>query len=171
MTMVPIAKWESRGLPEASLFTNIPQTYKHLQVRVFTRGTGAPAQDLSYLRFNGDFGTTYNSHWMNATGATTTAGFTNSNGFMYLGDNTTSNGGTLANVYANQIIDIYDYANTTTFKTVKMIYGFDANGSGNTGFVSGTWRSTAAITQMSGFSAANSAAAFGSIVTVYGVTG
>jgi hypothetical protein len=171
MTMVPIAKWESRGFQEAASFINIPQTYRHLQVRVFTRGTGAPAQDLSYLRFNGDFGTTYNSHWMNGNGASTATGFSNGNGFMYLGDNTTSNGGTLANVYANQIIDIYDYANTTKFKTVKMIYGFDANGSGNTGLVSGTWRSTAAITQMSGFSAANSAAEFGSIVTVYGVTG
>ena len=152
-------------------FLNIPQTYTHLQLRVTIRGTraGLPS-DLTYVRFNGDFGTTYASHWLSGNGSSAVTGFSNSTGFMYLGDSTLPDASSTANVFGSQIWDILDYSSTTKFKTVKMISGWDANGSGFASIVSGVWRDTAAINAITNMGVANSLAAEGTRVDLYGVT-
>lgn len=171
MTMQWIAGITTNG-SDAPSFTNIPQNFTHLQIRVFNRGTriGNPAGDLSYIRFNDDYGTNYTAHWLLGTGSSVTTGFNNSLSFMYMGDNTTSDGSTLANVFAAQIWDILDYSNPNKFKTVRMIAGWDANGSGYTALVSGLWRNTAAITSIPNMGVANSLPAAGSRYDLYGIT-
>ena len=53
-----------------------------------------------------------------------------------------------ANVFAANVLDILDYANTNKYKTVKLLAGADQNGSGALGLYSGSWRSTSAITSI-----------------------
>lgn len=152
-------------------FTNIPQTFTHLQLRVTIRGTraGAPS-DLTYIRFNGDYGTTYSSHWINGSGSSIASSGGNTFGFMYLGDSTLPDSTATANCFGSQVWDILDYTNTSKFKTVKMIAGWDANGSGYCALVSGLWRDTSAITTISNMGVANSLAAQYTRVDLYGIT-
>ena len=170
MTMVPIASWTANGSSNPT-FLNIPQTYKHLQLRVFLRGTRSGYQngDLSYIRLNGDYGNNYSGHWLLADGASAMSGYNNSVGFAYLGNNTSPDGSTLANVYGSQIIDILDYSNASKNTTVRMLAGWDANGYGYVSLVSGCWYNTAAITQIDGLGSANSYMAVGSRVDLYGI--
>ena len=157
------------GTPQ---FLNIPQNFTHLQLRVTIRGTraGATNGDLTYIRFNYDFGTTYASHWINGNGSSVVVGAANSFGFMYLGDSTLPDDASTANVFGSQVWDILDYSSTTKFKTVKMISGWDANGSGFASIVSGLWRDTSAITNIANMGVANSLAAAGTRVDLYGIS-
>jgi hypothetical protein len=152
-------------------FYNIPQTYTHLQMRVTARGTraGAPS-DLSYVRFNGDFGTSYNSHALRADGSSIAAAAWTGTSFMYMADSSLPDASSTANVFGSQVWDILDYTNTNKFKSVKMIFGWDANGSGHTGIASGLWRNTAAITSIDGGGTANSNNAQYSRFDLYGIT-
>jgi len=45
-------------------------------------------------------------------------------------------------------MDIFDYSNTNKFKTSRELGGYDLNGSGGVGFISGNFRSTSAITSI-----------------------
>ena len=52
-------------------FTSIPQTYKHLQIRGIGRSDAASGLSWSYLKFNGDGGTNYVSHYLQGNGSGT----------------------------------------------------------------------------------------------------
>jgi hypothetical protein len=125
-------------------FTNIPSGYASLQLRInlFTPDN----QDYPVFRFNNDSGTNYSLHYWATTGSGTAAGGTGaaSSFFSTLAPNGTSP--TRPNVI---IIDIFDYASTTKYKTVKSFGG--ASGTDGTGVlnVSGAqWRSNDAITSI-----------------------
>ena len=52
-------------------FSNIPQGYKHLQVRIFSRSTTSTYQQSGgYVRFNSDTGNNYTRHGLYGDGAT-----------------------------------------------------------------------------------------------------
>ena len=125
-------------------FTNIPQTFTHLQVRVSGRDLQTFSNfDNLYFRFNSDAGANYAYHWLQGDGASASSyGIANST-FSPIGINPSVN--STANVFGSTIIDILDYTNTNKFKTVRAISGADANGSGYVNINSGLWRSTAAV--------------------------
>ena len=55
--------------------------------------------------------------------------------------------GSTASAYGGGVLDILDYANTNKYKTIKILDGYDNNGSGFVdGVRSGTWLSTSAMT-------------------------
>ena len=151
-------------------FSSIPSTYKHLQVRIFAQtDRGTYSYDNAYLRFNSDATTSYSDHALYGTGssATAQAGSTRDNlrlGNGFLG---TSTGGT----FGINIIDILDYADTNKYKTVRLIGGEDANGSGQVGLASGSWQKTNAITTI--LFAPDSSTNFkaGSSFALYGIKG
>ena len=125
-------------------FTSIPSGYASLQLRInlFTPSN----QDYPVFRFNNDSGTNYSLHYWATTGGGTAAGGTGaaSSFFSTLAPNGTSP--TRPNVI---IIDIFDYASTTKYKTVKSFGG--TSGTDGTGVlnVSGAqWRSNDAITSI-----------------------
>lgn len=125
-------------------FSSIPQTYKHLQLRIFNNSSRVGAASGSgRMQFNGDTtGTNYFTHYFYTTGAgTVTGGANNENyGMFYNGDTTT---------YAASIVDILDYANTSKKTTARIYTGFDKNDSaGQTGFAGLFWNNTAAVTQI-----------------------
>jgi hypothetical protein len=124
-------------------FTTIPSTYKHLQIRAIARMSSS-AENMS-LRFNGDSGNNYNSHFIEASGSgTPVCGNGTGSGIqnriftaVYVAD---------ANIFSAQIIDILDYSNTNKYKTVRNLSGADRNGLSTwLNFSSGLWMNSAAI--------------------------
>jgi hypothetical protein len=122
-------------------FSNIPNTYEHLQLRCIAKGTTGSIQVNS--RFNSDTGSNYTEHDLLGDGSSVSAYGAGNITWIPLGGVATA-----ANTFAAYIIDILDYDNTSKYKTVRALRGFDSNGSGNVGLFSGLWRNTAAITQI-----------------------
>jgi hypothetical protein len=133
-------------------FAGIPTGYKHLQIRMLTKtsstGTGGPNLVAT---FNGDSTyTNYRSHYLTADGVNTpTAGAVSSSGYYLLVGNTLENNASYTSMFGAMVVDILDYANTNKNKTVRSIYGHDRNGSGEVGFNSSLWMSTAAVSSVS----------------------
>jgi len=132
-------------------FTNIPNTYTHLQLRYTAqtnRGTYGIAEYA--LTFNSDTATNYGYHAVYGDGAGTTAiAYSTQNSIRGDGEIGTSTGGT----FGGGVLDILDYANTNKNKTVRWLGGVDINGTiagfgGRVGLFSGLWRSTSAITSV-----------------------
>jgi len=145
-------------------FTSIPGTYKHLQVRAFHKSTTSGDYDFSF-QFNSDTGSNYTKHQIGGNGSdaysTGTANTTQiPGGFMQLAQV----GGT--------VIDILEYANTSIYKTARVLTGSDTNGGGNVGLRSGQWRDTSAITSIK-FTPTSGASAFAqySHFALYGIKG
>jgi hypothetical protein len=126
-------------------FSSIPQTYTHLQIRMFAVYTGSVG--TGYIAFNGDNASgNYSYHGMGTDGVSPPPGSvaaTSQNQGKYTGY-----AGTSPAAVNNSIIDILDYTNTSKYKTARTIYCWDANGTGYIEFGSTNWRSTSAITSI-----------------------
>jgi hypothetical protein len=129
----------------------IPQTYKHLQLLAFAcsnRGTYGGV-DVATI-FNGDTGANYNNHTTSTDGGGSVASYNTSRTTnMWLFDC----GSTVINNFNFHKIDILNYTDTNSFKTIRSVGGLDTNGTiagfgGSIGFWSGAWRNTASITSM-----------------------
>lgn len=128
-------------------FSSIPQTYKHLQLRMFAKTDRGDIDDVTLVRFNGDTAANYSYHYIRGTGtAASSEGFASSS-YIYLNFACTGNTG-VTNIFASSIVDILDYKDTNKFKTTRSLHGFDANGDGRVYLASGNWRSTSAITSI-----------------------
>lgn len=128
-------------------FTNIPQEYTHLQLRIFGRGNTSFSEGLStYLFINNDGASNYSWHRMRGNGASVFSDNGSSVGVISIQATVGDTG--VSNVFGVSIIDILDYTNTTKNKTIKAVGGVDRNGSGNACLISGLWRSTSAINQV-----------------------
>ena len=149
-------------------FSNIPQTFTHLQIRMNNRDLNATTPSYTYMRFNGDAGATANNHWLRGDGASVTSNANQINSNYVITVPQPGNNA-LANVYGATIIDILDYTNTNKFKTARAISGYDLNGSGFVGLYSGMWRDTAAITSI-GIGSAYQEDAANFRVDLYGIT-
>jgi hypothetical protein len=128
-------------------FSSIPSTYKHLQLRVFARANYAANIFSLGIRYNSDSGANYTYHSIYGNGSSAVAnGFT---GYNY--DYTCNVMGTSStNVFAANVIDILDYADTNKYKTIRSLNGGDINGSGGlVSIASCLWQSTSAINSIS----------------------
>jgi hypothetical protein len=106
-------------------FSSIPQTYKHLQLRVLARSYsgGGGAND----------------------GATPTANAYTARPYMNIGSSAGS--GTTGNSYGVSIVDILDYTSTSKNKVSRSLSGVDLNNTNGTiSFHSALWLNTAAVT-------------------------
>ena len=136
-------------------FSNIPQTYTHLQLRIQARGTSAAGGYYTSVSttLNGDT-TAGNYYWHylggNGSGMLASAGSGYSNNSLI----NIPNGTNTANVFAGGVIDILDYTSTNKYKTLRSLNGADLNnGSGfpNSGAIflaSMIWSSTAGVTSI-----------------------
>ena len=134
-------------------FSNIPQTYSHLQIRMTARSDRAnTGANTVFAYANGDEApsnpTNYYTHYLSGDGASVTAGALSSAnpgyGFYFgyaIGANATNN-------ISPNVIDILDYANTNKYKTMRSLVGTDNNGSGAIALASTVWSNTAAITSL-----------------------
>ena len=119
-------------------FANIPNTYKHLQIRGITRL--ASGSQYCLVSINGDTtASNYNYHAMEGDG-------TNALSFGGTSYRTPfAQTGSTANNFQPTIIDILDYTSINKFKTFRGLFGQEYNGSGNVTLVSGIWRSSSVI--------------------------
>lgn len=154
-------------------FANIPQRYRHLQLRALVRGIRTTAAtDFLFLRLNTDpGGSSYAWHSLQSDGTTVTptaiaAGTTTYMAFA--ASNNVPAASNTANVFAAFIIDILDYSNTSKNKVVTCYGGYDNNSSGLISFGSGLWLNTAAVTDIS-LGPAVDIAAFRSTYALYGI--
>ena len=143
-------------------FGGIPTGYKHLQLRSMTLYSGSVGS--GFIAFNGDNSSgNYAYHTIGADGSSTgVAVLTSQNQGKYTGFAGTSSAA--PNAF---ILDILDYANTNKFKTIKTLYGWDANGTGYIEFNSNLYRSTNIISSIT-FTPANTFAQ-NTTIALYGV--
>jgi len=150
-------------------FSNIPQTYKHLQVRVLARTTRNDATvDTVYYRFNEDTGNNYNVHTLSSNGSATSAAYYGAPTVLW-GAFSTPTVLAGANLFSASIVDILDYTSTTKYKTTRVLAGSDRNGAGSIDFFTGLWRNTAAVTSIRFFAEGNYVS--GSHLALYGIKG
>ena len=148
MSMYPIAS-QVLGSSSPVTFSSIPQTFTHLQARIFARTTSSNVADVTFFQINGDGGNNYAWHYLLGDGAsaTSSAGTSSSGGRLY----SISGANAGSNIWGNQIVDFLDYTNTNKNKTVRSIGGFDNNGSGQVALSSSLWMNTNAITSITFF--------------------
>jgi hypothetical protein len=160
--MEPIASTlVGAGGTNSITFSDIPQTYKHLQVRATVLGTGSISWQP--MTFNGDTGNNYTNHGITANGSTVSAFGEANHGFI-------SHQAAISTNPFVMVMDILDYANTNKYKTVRTLGGYDANGSGILTFRSGLWMNTNAITTIKIQPNANNYSQY-SRFSLYGIRG
>jgi hypothetical protein len=122
-------------------FSNIPNTYKHLQIRTIARSNGSATNIC--LIFNGDTNNAnyYARHLLYGDGTSALA----LSGQTLTGITTGSVSPNTTSLVAPNIIDLLDYSNSSKNKTLRSLGGYDANGSGFIILASGLWMNTAAI--------------------------
>lgn len=124
------------------VFSSIPSTYRHLQIRGFAANTGSAVN--TNIRFNGDTGSNYFAHYISASGTAVLAGGTTTQTSID-GPIITST----ASAYTAVVMDILDYKDTNKYKTVRFLSGVDLNGASTwLEFKSGAWSSTTAINSL-----------------------
>lgn len=123
------------GSAGAITFTSIPQTYTDLVIIVNIPVSQTPI--IGGLRFNSDSGTNYSSTRLLGDGsAASSTRYTNDDVLRI----------SIACTDMTNVINIFNYANTTTYKTA--LSRSSAAGHSASAWV-GMWRNTAAITTVS----------------------
>jgi hypothetical protein len=144
--MIPLATTTLTTTTANITFSNIPQEYEHLQIRVLARGSSTNSFAIM-VRLNSDTGSNYASHRLDSNGSSASANADSNVTAMYPNVMMPmSSAG--ANTFGTGIFDILDYSNTNKNKTLRVLFGFDNNGSGQVGLGSGLWRSTSAVTSV-----------------------
>lgn len=167
MSMFPIA---SLTLSSAGSFTfsNIPQNFNHLQIRLYSRSNFASATASAFLRFNSDSGSNYTYHNLQSDGATATANSATGSTVAWAGNVPAAN--SLANVFGSTIIDILEYNTTNKNKIIRAIDGYDTNGAGQVYLASSLWLNTSAVSSILLVSGGGANFVAGSRADLYGIS-
>lgn len=127
-----IATATGTGSSDTITFSSIPQTYKHLQLRVIGKRTGTGFTETSaQITFNGDVTSNYTRHGLLGNTTTASANATAPAASILVQNAFLPSDTAYANMHGVSIIDIYDYTSTTKNKTVRAISGYDTNGEVN----------------------------------------
>lgn len=138
--MEPIATTLLTGVQATVTFNNIPQNYKHLQLRTFVQQNSGGGYVEMILG-----GNTFNyRHYITGNGASASAGAdtTNAPGVF---SSAFSSG---SSVFAASVLDILDYTSTNKNKVTRSLGGVDNNGSGAIYFMSGLYTPLSPITSI-----------------------
>jgi len=151
-------------------FGSIPQTYTDLRLVVQFR-TDYSSSSVAALYFNSDSSTTNRSDtYIMYNGSSLTSGReTTVNRIQVASGPTTPYSATATDMFGVAVIDILNYSNTTTNKTVLWRYSGDTNGTGSTVVGVGTVQSTTAINfvHIATYAVGNWVA--GTTATLYGI--
>jgi len=149
--MEPIATQFFASSGGAVTFSNIPQNYKHLQIRGVLRSTFANAGvSAASVAFNGDTNnSSYSFHRLigDGSGASGTTGYGAASTLDFIipmiNDSATSNS------YSTFVIDILDYSSVLKAKATRSLNGSDLNNSnGSVSLRTQGWFNTAPITSI-----------------------
>jgi hypothetical protein len=150
-------------------FSNIPQTFTHLQARITGRDASTTTSNPVFVQYNGFGGTYPIYHGLSGNGATASSSYGQS---VLIALPSLPGASATANIVGSVIVDILDYTSTTKYKTTRAIGGCDLNGSGVVSLQSGFLDSTSAITSLTFGGSFNSPYAFATStrVDLYGIT-
>lgn len=157
------------GGSSSIVFSSIPQTYKHLQIRARSRTNRNALGDVINIRINGDSGSNYAYNYLeNANGSLTSGhGVSQTSIFVAVVTSATSD----ASQFGNSISTILDYTSTAKNKSVISIGGCEQRTANlrETWLSSGTRLNTAAVTSITIIPNIGTAFAENSTFSLYGV--
>jgi hypothetical protein len=159
-TYEPIATYTASGSPTTYTFSSIPATYTDL-ILIGNLGTADTSTNIQ-IRVNSDTASNYSQTELSGNG-TTAASRRQTSVTNFQLDYTAYPDN---NFNFNFIVQLMNYANTTTYKTfIKRVnnstWGTDAG--------VGLWRSTSAINSITIFATAGRSFNTGSTLTLYGI--
>lgn len=152
-------------------FSSIPSTYQHLQVRFMCRSTTSASGDAwgSIAINSNTTNSNYAHHHFLGNGSTVSAqAFDSSSAFSryaFLYPHTQTN-----NPWAVGVMDILDYDDTNKNRTVRLLQGWDSNGSGIVALHSQLYMSTTAVTAIELVATGGNFAQYSSFA-LYGIKG
>ena len=158
-TLTPIATNTLASATASVTFSSIPQGYTDLVLVAVARRGIDNSGGAGTVQFNSDSGSNYSTTYLYGTsGAALSFRWSNQTSMFAFAAGDSEN--------AVNILNIMNYANTTTYKTVISRIGWP-NTNGRVVSSVNLWRSTSAITSIT-LGAANNITA-GSTFTIYGV--
>jgi hypothetical protein len=157
-TYEPIATYTIPSATANYTFSSISGTYTDLVIVV--TGNSTAAADL-WMQVNGDTGTNYSTTQLSGTGSSALSQRSSNRANF----NVNFNAYMSTTVAANYIIQLQNYSNTTTYKTMLARCN---NANQAVDATVGLWRNTAAITSVT-LIANGSTFATGSTFTLYGI--
>jgi hypothetical protein len=156
------------GASAASIdVTGISNTYAHLMVTLYARGDTAATTAAVAMRFNGDAATNYDYQQLRGQAAAASAGETFAATIVYIGDCPANTAG--ANLFGATEVFIPHYAGSTNNKqtvTITTTKTATTTGTLAVNVFGGSWRSNAAINQITFFPTAGNFVA-GTRVTIH----
>jgi hypothetical protein len=165
-TYSPIATQTLSSTSSLVTFSSIPSTYTDLKIVIqITSSSTYLNTNLFFNTDNGLSGTSYSYAFLYGNGSAASTGANINQSYITIGSISNSTSTTIPNIC---IVDIFNYANTSTYKSVLALNALDKNGSGDSSEFSGLWRSTAAIDTVKIAPAASTFAA-GSKFTLWGI--
>lgn len=148
--------------------TDIPSTYQDLFLVLYVRSTAAVTTTQSIIYFNGDAGSSNYARTVLQGNGSSASSFRETNyAQLYFLDGVPGASAT-SGIYLSSAINILNYKNTSTFKTLLIRNAADMNGSGLTSIGAGLWRSTAAINRIQ-IGPVSGSFANGSTFALYGI--
>jgi len=157
-TYTPIATTTLGSAQATVTFSSISGSYTDLVLII--RGTSATSTAQLQLQFNSDTGTNYSTTYLigNGTSAISDRDSNTAGGMV---------AGFLGTTEGNNIVNIQNYSNTTTYKTVLCRTNLTTS---RTQATVNLWRNTAAITTILVQMLGGQNIASGSTFTLYGIT-
>jgi len=151
MSMIPIASFTAgSGGSGAITLSSIPQTFAHLELRLFGRVTSLGSGANIEMRFNGDSGANYRVQYLGGQG--TGAAFYVDFGVSQTQGNFgwVANTASTASIFSVNIASIMDYTSTNKSKAIHSLSACENNNSATdlVGQFTTLWNSTAAITSI-----------------------
>lgn len=136
------------GGQSSIVFSSIPSTYKHLQLRgILKDSRNVGVLSNAYMQFNSDSGANYVNHNLYGDGSGIASEVQTSTTAMLFANIASAT--TTANMFAGFVTDILDYTSTSKYKTIRTLGGADNNGSGQIFLKSGLWmNSGSAVTNI-----------------------
>ena len=152
-------------------FSDIPQTYTHLELRSFAKDTAQASGSFNLrMRFNSDSNANYTIHRLFGQGSSASAD-------AFTGQTSTIAGNVAANgysgVFGGGVCQILDYTSTNKHKTVRALSGADVNGTGGYIFFTSGGYFPASITAITSITLITDATAIAqySNFALYGIRG
>lgn len=169
------------GTTNTVTFSSIPQTYKHLQLRITYQVNTSTTSEYG-LTINPNSGVANSAfHWLAGNGTSvysTVRSATNTANYGLIPyvqpssvGGSTINPSTYQSQFVTGIVDILDYASTTKNKTFKSFSGHTVGGTYNVSLASMLMADTAAITQLSMYASNAPNYTVGSRFSLYGIKG
>lgn len=157
ITYTPIATYTTSGSSSSYTFSPIPSTYTDL-VMVSSVQLDAGGGYAMGMRFNSDAGTNYSFTYMLGTGSVAASSRGSNQTYAIYG-----NGGT---AWGNSVVNIMNYANSTTYKTC---IARNNNTADSTQAYVNLWRSSAPITSITIMTQSGANFVSGTTFTLYGI--